>query len=769
MSDNHKVGFRVKWRRFVYFFPFRLLMLHLKKNHFLLFFWVLLIGFTINVFASRYGVVYQFLYPEYRGTSTFVSFAMVGFALGGFILAFNLYTYILHGFRFPFIATLQRPFYKFSLNNFIIPLVYVIVYLYATIKFQLEKELLGGWEVAQNCAGFIAGMFIFLIVSQLYFFYTNRSVHHFTAEVSDEEDLIEEMASDENPVKTTIHNKNRWSQKDLHSRSWRVLTYLSTPFKINLARQSQHYHSDVLNKVFSQNHINASIFEIVLVVSFILIGTFRENSFFVIPAAASALLFFTILLMVVSALFSWVKGWTLTFFIFIFVMINYSFESLPFMNIENHAYGLDYSGEKAEYSAERIESLNTNDSLLKADESSTIEILNNWKSRNTHSENGVRRKPKLVIVNTSGGGLRSALWTMNSLLHADSALNGKLLERTQFITGASGGMVGAAYLRELYYRKQLGAGIDLYDPRYIENISKDLLNPILFSIATNDFFIRYQSFEYDGHSYTKDRAHAFEKQLHQNTDYVLDKQLGEYAVPEKEGLIPMMVLSPTIINDGRRLLISSQQVSYLTRNQADQSVHSSAIPEDVEFSELVGDDEANDLRFSSALRMNATFPYILPSVSLPTDPTVSVMDAGLRDNFGTKTTLQYIYTFREWINENTSGVVILQVRDTQKTFGLIERKQSLIDKFTAPLGSIYGNVTRMQEYNNDQLIRYISAWFEQDVDVVTFQLDEEIEDQKDTHISLSWHLTEIERKRILDGIRSDQNQKELERLVELLN
>jgi hypothetical protein len=743
-------------------------MLHLKKNHFLLIFWVLLFGFTINVFASRYGVVYQFLYPEYQGASTFTSFAMVGFALGGFVLAFNLYTYILHGFRFPFIATLQRPFYKFSVNNFIIPVAYVAVYFYASIKFQLEKELLDGWEVAQNCAGFITGMLIFLIVSQLYFFYTNRSVHHYVAEVEDLAGSDKDLSQEESPVKTTIHNKNRWSKKDLQRRSWRVLTYLSNPMRINLARQSQHYHSDVLNKVFAQNHINASIFEVVLVVSFIIIGTFRENSFFVIPAAASALLFFTILLMVVSALFSWIKGWTLTVFIFIFVLINYSFESLPFMNIENHAYGLDYSKPGADYSAERIEKLNTSDSLFFADKSATIQILNNWKKKNAQLTGAPVQKPKLIIINASGGGLRSALWTLNSLTYADSVLDGKLLNRAQLITGASGGMVGAAYLRELQLRKKLGEDINLYSHQYEENISKDLLNPILFSIATNDFFIRYQSFDYKGHSYTKDRAHAFEKQLHLNTDYVLDKQLGEYYLPVKEGLIPMMVLSPTIINDGRRLLISSQPISYLTRNRADRGVHSSAIPEDVEFSELIGDEEASALRFSSALRMNSTFPYILPSVTLPTEPKVSVMDAGLRDNFGTKTTMQYIYTFREWINENTSGVVILQVRDTQKDFGLIERKQSLIDKFTAPLGSIYGNVTRTQEYNNDQLIRYISAWFEDDVDIVTFQLDEEIENQEGSHISLSWHLTEIERKRILEGIYSEQNQKELERLVRLL-
>ena len=58
----------------------------------------------------------------------------------------------------------------------------------------------------------------------------------------------------------------------------------------------------------------------------------------------------------------------------------------------------------------------------------------------------------------------------------DSATNGKLLKQTQLITGASGGMIGASYLRELYYQKvfEKKEDIRLTDPVYYDNICKDL-------------------------------------------------------------------------------------------------------------------------------------------------------------------------------------------------------------------------------------------------------------------------------------------------------
>jgi hypothetical protein len=68
-----------------------------------------------------------------------------------------------------------------------------------------------------------------------------------------------------------------------------------------------------------------------------------------------------------------------------------------------------------------------------------IHVLENWKRKQGEE------KPLFVIVNTSGGGHRSATFTMSILQRLDSFTNGEMMKKTFLITGASGGMIGASY------------------------------------------------------------------------------------------------------------------------------------------------------------------------------------------------------------------------------------------------------------------------------------------------------------------------------------
>lgn len=758
MNAAATISTRQRIERILYFFPFQLLLLHFKKNLFLLFFWVLLFGYSLNYFAERYGVAYQFLYPQYIGANSPMAFAMVGFALGGFILTFNLYTYVLHGFRFPFIATLNRPFLKFSINNFIIPLSFVLTWISASAVFQREYALLDYPAIVLNILGFIGGMGLFLLASIGYFQLTNKNVLNY----SDGNEPDVQPQENGEMVKTNLHRKYKMSAAHPYDRDWRIETYLSSFIKVGIARSAKHYKPEVLEKVFAQNHFNASLFELLLLVSFIVIGSFRENPYFVLPAAASVMLLFTILLMVVSILYTWIRGWTLFVFLLVFLTINYSIPRWNLLSIDNHAYGLTYDGERNAYSPEVIRQLNADDARIRQDFLNSIDILDRWRLKNSTKGS---RKPKMVIINTSGGGSRSAVWTLTSLSHADSVLDGRLLRSTALISGSSGGMIGAGYLRELYLRYQMGQSNSLYRPAYRENLARDLLNPVIFSIATNDFFIRYQTIKDGDQVYTKDRAWAFEKQLNTNTGYVLDKRLGDYKAAEQKALVPLFVMAPTIVNDGRRLIVSSTPVSYLCDARGEGFADQDLVGEDVEFTRLFAEQNAYNLRFTTALRMNATFPYVMPIVTLPSNPPVEVMDAGLRDNFGTKTTLQFLYTFRNWINTNTSGVVIIQVRDVERDTNFPNLRRNVLSRMMAPLGSVYGNFTRMQDYNNDQMGRYLSAWFENDIDVVTFQLKTD----DVSNVSLSWHLTEREKAAIDRVIEGEQFKASVERLRELLD
>jgi len=334
------------------------------------------------------------------------------------------------------------------------------------------------------------------------------------------------------------------------------------------------------------------------------------------------------------------------------------------------------------------------------------------------------------------------------------------------ITGSSGGMVGAAYLRELYLLKQRHKIKSYYDKRYLNNIANDLLNPISFKIATSEWFFSMQSFTLDGNRYPKDRAYAFEKALNDNTDNVLkNKRLYDYYLPEANSHIPMMIFSPSILNDGRKLLISSQRISYITQNVETKRITYEKINDAIEYSRFFQRQGAVNTMFTSAIRMSATFPYISPSASLPSDPVVEIIDAGYRDNFGLETTLRFINTFDEWISENTSGIVIIQIRDKNKTSPINKESQpTLLQALARPIGSCYSNLFNVQDFNQNQQIQMADSWCKSNIEIINLQLN----NQEKEHISLNWHLTNKEKKQVLSSLYLEENKHAIDRIVELL-
>ena len=218
------------------------------------------------------------------------------------------------------------------------------------------------------------------------------------------------------------------------------------------------------------------------------------------------------------------------------------------------------------YSIERFQGLD-DPHLVKADFDSTIQILNRWKEKFY----GQAGKPKMVFVNCSGGGLRASIWAFRIMHVADSLSDNRFSRSTQLISGASGGMVGAAYYRELFLQQRLGLLNSINSEKGISNIGKDLRNPVAFSVTVSDLYFNIQKFKDGNTSHNKDRAYAFEKQLNENTGSVLSKRLSAYHDPEANALIPMMIFTPTVVNDGRRLVISPQPMAYMSSHYKDSS------------------------------------------------------------------------------------------------------------------------------------------------------------------------------------------------------
>ncbi|MBK6445514.1 MAG: hypothetical protein IPF81_09465 [Bacteroidetes bacterium] len=121
--------------------------------------------------------------------------------------------------------------------------------------------------------------------------------------------------------------------------------------------------------------------------------------------------------------------------------------------------------------------------------------------------------------------------------------------------------------------------------------------------------------------------------------------------------------------------------------------------------------------------------------------------------------------FRKWIEENTSGVIFVDVRDSHKARPIEEKpRMTFLENIITPLGNIYGNLLTIQDYNQDEAYEYAKSWFHSPFDFVIFELP-----TKEQDISLSWHLTTREKRLVENSVNLDANLKAMEKLLELLS
>lgn len=707
------------------FFPIQLFILHLRRSWLFLGFWILLFGMTGGFFFQRLGIPYLFITPEYLEEVNPLSYFIVGLVLGLFTMAFHITSYIFYSHKFPFLATLSRPLYRFSFNNSIIPLSFFAFYVYQIVK-ELSLESWGWLWILSNVGGLIAGVITSVSITFSWFFSTLKP--KVLEKIGDRLDktlrmvIVEEKS--EHKLDFEVHH--------------RVVTYLKNFMAVRWARDTSHYpKSDLLHTLQAHNS-NASIFMIIVAAIMVGMGYFADSKVLMIPAAASIVIMMTFYLLIVGALYSRFKSWTAFVLVIATLGLNYV-SGFPQFEKRHAAFGLDYDVEPAKYTIAALEELSSQEQY-DADFEATLSVLENWKRRTGED------KPKLVIINSSGGGLRSSLWSLAVLQELDSTIGAEFWKHCFMVTGSSGGMVGTAYFREIHG--------DVSKRESFQRMGRDLLNPVGFSLVSNDLFWSMKRFEDAGSLYSYDRGWALEQKLHENTGRVFPDRWRDYAEAEFNADIPWMVLSPTVINEGRRLLISNIGVSYLTRNRNDFRMNHAWEIDGVEFYPFFKNQRGDSLRTMSALRLSATFPYITPLTSMPSEPEMEVIDAGARDNNGFELSFRMVYEFRDWIAENTSGVVFVQLLANEPPSEEIAGSpyRTRFDDLVKPIGGVVNSFANLQGYSASELLHLSDEWLEFPVDIVPFQLMS----VTDEEIALSWHLTEREKAQIYENSESQR-------------
>ena len=721
---------------FYYSFPIQLVMLHLRKFQVLLVFWYIL-GSAINGgLMSTFGADSLFLAPEYLGNVNALSTAITGVAMGIFIMSWHIATFILHSRHFKFLATTSKPFLKYFLNNSVIPVLFLLFYCYKAVYFDRYRELLSVGEIIILVAGFILGLVLISVISLSYFFGAEKTMmRKMNPIIQDPHKFIGHFGI------SGMHHH----EKGLMDVEW----FYNTRFKLKKPRNIAHYSAEFVDTVFRRHHFSAVISIIMAFFFLALLGLFQEVEVFKLPAAAGILLLFSILIAASAALVYWLKSWSFPVFVLIILLLDMLFR-FNLIDPRNKAYGLNYTNEKDRpvYNRDSILQLCTVEKM-EADKLQMIRVLNRWKARQ------LEEKPLMYVMNFSGGGTRSATFAMNVLQQLDSITGGNIMHKTFLISGASGGMLGAGYFRELYRLRQKGGNIRLSDKKYVDNMSRDLLNPLFSSMVTRDIFAPAQSFSVGSYQYVKDRAYSFEEQLNENTAGILNKQISDYVIDEEQARIPLMFFASTVSSDGRKMIISTQPVSFMMRNWPDTASGVMGEPDAIDFCRFFRRQDPFNLRMLSAMRINATFPYILPNVWLPTEPVIDVMDAGIRDNFGQETTIRFLSVFNDWLQANTSGVVFIQIRDRKNSDWETNVQSSGISALiTKPITVIQHNWMKMQDYYQEEMISYTDDRFDFPFEKCSFTYTPS---QKNQAAALNFHLTAKEKIDIANALQSTSN------------
>ena len=734
------------FHNFYYSFPIQLLLLHFRKSQVLLILWLILFLTVSGHFMGSFGANTLFLAPEYLGNVNAAGGAITGVATGIFIISWDITTFILHSGRFRFLATSSKPFLKYCVNNAIIPIAFLILYFLEALYFDRVKELIPLKQFLFTVAGFAGGFSLILLISFLYFFGADRTIIRTLPPVL--------KNIDENIIPETQEEKILVDDFGLP-----VKNYLSTRFKVKKVRPVKHYSQNFLDVIFKKHHFSAMLSILFAFIFMLFIAFFLDNKIFQIPAAASILLFFAILISVMGALSYFLRSWSLLFIIVLYTILNILYK-YDVIDPRNKAYGLNYlNPDRPVYSLRSLQSLNT-EAKVDSDKNNMISILDHWK-KNQHQD-----KPLLIVFNFSGGGVRSASFSMNVLQALDSVTNGKIMNKTMLMSGASGGMLAAAYFRELYRLKSNGSRINLQNKEYLDNISKDLLNPVFSSLITRDLISPSQKFSYSHYRYVKDRGYAFEEKLNQNTQYVLDVPIGFYAKDERSAKIPLMILNSTITRDFKKMMICTQPISFMMQPSFKDSTTVITGPDAVDFGAFFKNMDPMNLRLLTALRMNATYPYVLPAVWLPSKPIIDVMDAGLRDNSGAETSYRFLNVFQDWIKENTSGILLIQVRSRKKgSWNNGYKVGGISDIITNPFTMIQTNWFTLQDYFQEDELSYLKESFGNKLHRVSFMY---VPKTAEGEAPLNFHLTASEKKEVSASMHRENNIDALQKVESFL-
>lgn len=288
--------------------------------------------------------------------------------------------------------------------------------------------------------------------------------------------------------------------------------------------------------------------------------------------------------------------------------------------------------------------------------------------RQTHRDfTPISEREPVILVAASGGGIRAAYWTASSLATM-GALRG-FTENLFAISGVSGGSLGAAtYIVAL--QQALGEGRSQDFAKRSEEVgkrvravlAKDFLSPVVAGLFFSDLAQRFFPISIAAADRQRYLELAWEESVGKEISVAPNPFsrafVALYNGDKGQGL-PSLLLNATLVNSGRRAIVSNLDISGFTDT----------------FDLLADNVSTRNIRLSAAAGVSARFTYVSPAGSLTwsskrseskqEDHTLKVVDGGYFENSGAATIIDLMVALHKHPARSLYPILILIRNDPQ--------------------------------------------------------------------------------------------------------
>jgi hypothetical protein len=385
---------------------------------------------------------------------------------------------------------------------------------------------------------------------------------------------------------------------------------------------------------------------------------------------------------------------------------------------------------------------------------------------------GIRKKPRIVVVATAGGGIQAAGWTTQVLNELTRAIP-EFRSNTVALSSISGGSVGVymyetgtARLRgkfcpDVPCGPPLAPGKDGDDPctgvkrneglrgitcaamdSGLESAGWGLVHPDLSRMMT-------------GLPWGPDRGTALERSMAVHaaravgwtgrySDANTSAALSSYVWHPEPDKFPVLLINSTSVESGKPVVFSNSSFAAKGTHDEVEGIAS--------FHSML---ENADVAVPTAVRMSATFPYVSPAARAKSErPTWHLMDGGYYDNYGVATALHWLD--QAGLDAKTTEVLLLRIESFPLDTDPNGKLKHWPFQFVAPIATLLSARSSAQQTRASDAIKlYRRSAPNFHAVMFRFNPPQVDPDQKAEDAPLSWHLAAKDKNNILKAWGSE--------------